>query len=156
MQLIDLTLTAAVGGLVKASSRYRSHREYAIILQLSEDWLKQALTKKVIVNMKSMDLTHTAAIRGLIKARSHYKLVTLSTGIRNHRLSQQTDCEFQPEWQHSWECMCRLRNIACAYQEKRDYQNLVTIGQTDFGQSDPYVSLCLAGDTKSTGSHYKK
>ena len=44
---------------------------------------------------------------------------------------------------------------------KRDYQESVTIGQTDArthththtqtdaGQSDPYVPLCFAGDTKS-------
>ena len=29
-------------------------------------------------------------------------------------------------WQHSEECMCRLRNIAL-----RDYQESVTTGQTD-------------------------
>ena len=44
--------------------------------------------------------------------------------------------------------MCRLRNIAM-----RDYQESVTTGQThgrtDAGQSDPYVPLCFAGDTKS-------
>ena len=48
--------------------------------------------------------------------------------------------------------MCRLRNIAM-----RDYQESVTIGQThgrtdgqtDAGQSDPYVPLCFAGDTKT-------
>ena len=44
--------------------------------------------------------------------------------------------------------MCRLRNIAM-----RDYQKSVTTGQTDgqtdAGQSDPYVPLCFAGDTKS-------
>ena len=43
--------------------------------------------------------------------------------------------------------MCRLRNIAM-----RDYKESVTTGQTDghtdAGQSDPYVSLCFAGDTK--------
>ena len=47
--------------------------------------------------------------------------------------------------------MCRLRNIAM-----RDYQEGVTTGQThgqtegqtDAGQSDPYVPLCFAGDTK--------
>ena len=40
---------------------------------------------------------------------------------------------------------------------KRDYQESVTIGQTDArthtqtdaGQSDPYVPLCFAGDTKA-------
>ena len=48
--------------------------------------------------------------------------------------------------------MCRLRNIAL-----RDYQESVTTRQTDrqthvrtdARQSDPYVQLCLAGDTKS-------
>ena len=44
--------------------------------------------------------------------------------------------------------MCRLENIAM-----RDYQESVTTGQTDrwtdTGQSDPYVPLCFAGDTKS-------
>ena len=52
--------------------------------------------------------------------------------------------------------MCRLRNIAM-----RDYQESVTTGQThtrtdrqtdgqtDAGQSDPYVPLCFAGDTKT-------
>ena len=39
--------------------------------------------------------------------------------------------------------MCRLRNIAM-----RDYQESVTTRQTDAGQSDPYVPLCFAGDTK--------
>ena len=51
--------------------------------------------------------------------------------------------------------MCRLRNKAM-----RDYQESVntgqtdgrtdrqTDGQTDAGQSDPYVPLCFAGDTK--------
>ena len=58
------------------------------------------------------------------------------------------------EWQHSEECMCHLQNIAM-----RDYQESVTTkkvwlpnrqtdGQTDAGQSDPYVPLCFAGDTK--------
>ena len=44
--------------------------------------------------------------------------------------------------------MCRLRNIAM-----RNYQESVTTGQTHrqtvAGQSDPYVSLCFAGDTKT-------
>ena len=47
--------------------------------------------------------------------------------------------------------MCRLRNIAM-----HDYQESVTTGQThgqtgsqtDAGQSDRYVLLCFAGDTK--------
>ena len=42
--------------------------------------------------------------------------------------------------------MCRMRNIA-----KRDYQESVTTGQThgqtDAGQSDPYVPLCFTGGT---------
>ena len=44
--------------------------------------------------------------------------------------------------------MCCLRNIAI-----RDYQQSVTDGQTDAqtddGQSDWYVPLCFAGDTKT-------
>ena len=44
--------------------------------------------------------------------------------------------------------MCRLRNIAVC-----DYQESVTTGQTDgqtdAGQSDPYVPLYFAGDTKT-------
>ena len=42
--------------------------------------------------------------------------------------------------------MCRVPNIAM-----RDYmyQESVTTGQTDAGQSDPYVPLCFAGDTKT-------
>ena len=43
--------------------------------------------------------------------------------------------------------MCRLRNKAI-----RDNQESVTTGQThthtDAGQSDPYVPLCFADDTK--------
>ena len=46
--------------------------------------------------------------------------------------------------------MCRLRNIAM-----RDYQESVTTGQTDTGQSDPYVPLCFAGDTKSRSNATK-
>ena len=38
--------------------------------------------------------------------------------------------------------MCRLRNIAM-----HDYQESVTTGHTDAGQSDPSVPLCFAGDT---------
>ena len=51
--------------------------------------------------------------------------------------------------QHSEECMCQLRNIHVAM---RDYQESVTSGQTDgqtnTEQSDPYVPLCFAGNTK--------
>ena len=62
--------------------------------------------------------------------------------------------------------MCHLRNIAM-----RDYQESVTTGQThtrtdrqtggrtdrqtDAGQSDPYVPLCFAGDTKMIQSANK-
>ena len=56
--------------------------------------------------------------------------------------------------------MCRLRNIAM-----RDYQESVTTGQThrhrrtdgqtDTGQSDPYVLLCFASDTKKCTSILK-
>ena len=38
--------------------------------------------------------------------------------------------------------MCHLRNITM-----RDYQESLTTGQTDAGQSDPYVPLCFAGNT---------
>ena len=41
--------------------------------------------------------------------------------------------KYEPK--HSEECMCRLRNIAM-----RDNQGSVTTGQTDAGQSDPYVA----------------
>ena len=53
--------------------------------------------------------------------------------------------------------MCRLQNIAM-----HDYQESVTTwqthgqtdGQTDAGQSDPFVLLCFTGDTKnSQGTH---
>ena len=50
--------------------------------------------------------------------------------------------------------MCRLRNIAM-----RDYQESVTTGQTDARQSDRYVPLCFAGNTKMAQcsmQHYKK
>ena len=52
------------------------------------------------------------------------------------------------QWQHSKGCMCRLRNIAM-----RDYKESLTIGQTG-GQTDAYVSLCFAGDTKMTSRIY--
>ena len=41
--------------------------------------------------------------------------------------------------------MCRLQSIAML-----DYQGSVTTRQTDAGQSDSYVLLCFAGDTKIT------
>ena len=59
--------------------------------------------------------------------------------------------------------MCRLQDIAIS-----DYQESVTTGQTDTqtdtqmdgqtdaGQSDPYVPLCFAGDTKSGPKHILK
>ena len=40
--------------------------------------------------------------------------------------------------------MCRLRHIA-----KCDYQESVITGQIEARQSDPYVWLCFAGDTKA-------
>ena len=51
--------------------------------------------------------------------------------------------------------MYHLRNIAM-----HDYQESVTIeqtnrqtdGETDAGQSEPYVPLCFAGDTKKGGT----
>ena len=48
--------------------------------------------------------------------------------------------------------MCRLRKIALeSVTEKCDRQtDGRTDRQTDNGQSDPYVSLCFAGDTKIT------
>ena len=47
-------------------------------------------------------------------------------------------------WQHSEECMCRLRNIAmCDYQESDYRTDTQTLSQTDTVQSDPYVPLCL-------------
>ena len=53
--------------------------------------------------------------------------------------------------------MCRLRNIAM-----HDYQESVTTGQTDgqtdrqtdAGQSNAYLPLCFAGDTKMKKSCY--
>ena len=46
--------------------------------------------------------------------------------------------------------MCRLRNIAMP-----DYRiDTQTDGQTDAGQSDPYVPLCFAGDTKIIGRRW--
>ena len=46
--------------------------------------------------------------------------------------------------------MCRLRNIALeSVTERCDRRtDRRTDIQTDDGQSDPYVSLCFAGDTK--------
>ena len=42
-----------------------------------------------------------------------------------------------PEWQHSPECMCHLRNIAC------DYQESVTTGQTVGRQKlDKVIPMC--------------
>ena len=63
------------------------------------------------------------------------------------------------QWQHTEECMCRLRNIAM-----RDYHESVTTGQTvtqpdgqtDAGQSDPYVPLCFACDTSTEFSCQSK
>ena len=57
------------------------------------------------------------------------------------------------QWQHSKECMYRLWNIAmCDYQES--VTTLLTDGQTDAGQCDPYVPLCFAGNTKTVFNPY--
>ena len=45
--------------------------------------------------------------------------------------------------------MCRLRNKALESVTDRQTDR-ETDRQTDDGQSDPYVSLCFAGDTKSS------
>ena len=46
--------------------------------------------------------------------------------------------------------MCRLRNIALRGYQESDYRtDRYTDRQTNAGQSDPYVPLCFAGDTKS-------
>ena len=42
--------------------------------------------------------------------------------------------------------MCRLRNIAM-----HDYQESMTTRQTGTGQSDPFVTLCFAGNPKEPG-----
>ena len=49
--------------------------------------------------------------------------------------------------------MCRLRNIAFeSVTEKCDRRiDRQMDEQTDDGQSDPYVSLCFAGDTMTDG-----
>ena len=50
--------------------------------------------------------------------------------------------------------MCRLRNIALESvtekcDRRTDRRTDRRDGRTDDGQSDPYVSLCFAGDTKN-------
>ena len=48
--------------------------------------------------------------------------------------------------------MCRLQNIAlCDYKESMTTRqtDIRTDRQTDAGQSDPYMPLCFAGDTKN-------
>ena len=44
--------------------------------------------------------------------------------------------------------MCRLRNTAMGVSQTDRQTDGRTDRQTDDGQSDPYVSLCFAGDTK--------
>ena len=44
----------------------------------------------------------------------------------------------------------------CDYQEKRDYKKSGTTGQTDAGQSNPYVPLCFAGDKMYRQHHAMK
>ena len=58
-----------------------------------------------------------------------------------------------PEWQYYKECMTRLLNKACDYQEKRDYQKMWLPDrwmdrQTDAGKGAPYVPLSFTGNTK--------
>ena len=45
-------------------------------------------------------------------------------------------------------CMACKTKQQCDLPEKCDYQENVTTGQTDAGQSDPYVPLCFAGNIK--------
>ena len=45
--------------------------------------------------------------------------------------------------------MCHLQNIAMHDFQKVWLLDRQTDGQTDAGQSDPYVPLCFAGDTKT-------
>ena len=55
--------------------------------------------------------------------------VCLSVGskrINNAQIWLPLKCDYQKQWQHSEECMCRLQNIAM-----RDYQESVTDRQTD-------------------------
>ena len=54
------------------------------------------------------------------------------------------------EWQHSKESMCHLRNIACDYQEKCDYQKSVTDRQKDARYIGSYVSLLRRQRTECT------
>ena len=44
--------------------------------------------------------------------------------------------------------MCRLRNIALESVTLESMTDGRTDRRADDGQSDPYVSLCFAGDTK--------
>ena len=91
----------------------------------------------------------------------HY--VADNTPISNFRALHELDLLIQKQWQHSMECMCRLRNIAlesvtekCDRQTDRQTDGRTdgqTDGRTNDGQSDPYVSLCFAGDTKINRAH---
>ena len=64
--------------------------------------------------------------------------------VPNQNPKYKRQLTIQKEWQHSEECMCRLRNIAMP-----DYQESVTNEQTDrhtdARQSDPYEQLCFPG-----------
>ena len=62
----------------------------------------------------------------------------------------------ETKWQHSEECMCRLRNIAML-----DYQESVTIGQTDTRTHrqtpDKVIPMCryaLQATQKETGQSF--
>ena len=60
----------------------------------------------------------------------------------------------------TWTLGVRTEKIMAAFRgmhvwpAKHSYAS-VTDGQTDDGQSDPYVSLCFAGDTKNDTMHYR-
>ena len=83
------------------------------------------------------------------KAPSYLKehlLLRSKTSSRNTRSSSNFDFNVPriKKWQNSKERMCRLQNIAMS-----DYQESVTDGRTNNGQSDPYVLLCFAGNAKT-------
>ena len=63
-----------------------------------------------------------------------------------HKIRSRQNILYKQEWRHSKKCMYRLQNIACDYQEKRDYLKSVTTRQKD-RRSDSHQtkwSLCAA------------
>ena len=53
---------------------------------------------------------------------------------------------------HSYKCMRDYQSVTTGQTDRQtDGQ---TDGRTDAGQSDPYVPLCLAGDTKITTRYH--